>query len=916
MTQLTRLPEAQTRGAGVTQHAAPLFVTGDFPIFRPFIMKTQIPSRVAALSLAIVLIVSCTIVVSPGCGPSRRDLQEQAAAQAAMAEKNFNDRKYSEALAATREAIRLNTDLNEDSVLADNYLLLANCQRQMGDYDSALVGFQNTIEYFHSLNDQHLERRARIALAGFYGEMFRDADAITIASDAATSAKVFSDFGDAYRALMIVARSAYRLGRYEDEQAALAELARIDTQAHGGRDRLLLLRMKMEASRGAGDPGSSGEIFNRWREFAGSKGDTASLAEAYYQRGLSWLASGRADSAFFALSKGFGFASKRRSLLPLQEEILTALGNLSYRGERYDDARRYYSDALELAKKTDSFALRTILGLAIVACDSKPGGSLSQSTAAELVKRCTVVAGECGQNGFRPGEALANFISGRVFESTADQAAAVPAYRRAFLLSGEASAPPEGRALDFIDTYLDGEGASWADPLIRAYCGSGQADSAFSVLEQSNLADLSDFFSRIQFKPADQKLSQGIASVQWNLYGLQLLRQDLLEELSSVYRPNPERLASLNKAYPERASKLSRSVGELAAINSNYPWLLRPGRLQLAAVRDTLPNNAVLAEFAPTRDALYLLVVNRRGAVLRKAAVNRGSLLSFIRDYNRLAGENRLNSNGTWITDPAVQTRLNGLSSGLGKLLLSPIVQDLAGAEKLYVVLPQEFGWLPFHTLRWDERPLAARMNVSYLPTAAALLFSSLPEHPARRVLGIGHPGRAWWDVEYELKDIRGFFEGAPMLFNSMATLNHMMDSLYDVIHISAEFQLDRAVPENSKLLLADGITPFGVRGASLGELLAVPKPQALVLSIISNRPGAFSRYAPLIFLANGTRTIVASEWQVDRKAKKFFGEGFYTALLGGVSMGDAYRHAIEALLKQGEFSLLQRWGAYYRFGR
>src|ERR1051326_3612497 len=95
MTQLTHLPEAQTRWPGVTQHAAALFVTGDFPIFRPFIMKTQIPSRVAPLSLAIVLIVSCTIVVSPGCGPSRRDLQEQAAAQAAMAEKNFNDRKYS-----------------------------------------------------------------------------------------------------------------------------------------------------------------------------------------------------------------------------------------------------------------------------------------------------------------------------------------------------------------------------------------------------------------------------------------------------------------------------------------------------------------------------------------------------------------------------------------------------------------------------------------------------------------------------------------------------------------------------------------------------------------------------------------------------------------------------------------------------
>ncbi len=397
---------------------------------------------------------------------------------------------------------------------------------------------------------------------------------------------------------------------------------------------------------------------------------------------------------------------------------------------------------------------------------------------------------------------------------------------------------------------------------------------------------------------------------------MQLLRQDLLDELGSVHRPNPERLTSLNKVYPDRMSKLTRSVADLAVLNTNFPWLLHPGRLQLAAIRDTLPPNAVLVEFAPTRDALYIVVLGHRGAVLRKTPVNRGSLLSFIRDYNRLAGENRLNSNGTWITDPAVQTRLNGLSSVLGKLLLSPIVQDLAGVEKLYVVLPQEFGWLPLHTLRWDERPLAARMNVSYLPTAAALLFSSLAEHPARRVLGIGHPGRTSWDVEYELKDIRGFFEGAPMLFNTRATLNHMMDSLYDVIHISAEFQLDREVPDNSKLLLADGITPFGVRGASLGELLAVPKPQALVLSNISTHPGAFSRYAPLIFLANGTRIIVASEWQVDRKAKKYFGEGFYTALLGGVSMGDAYRHAIETLLKQGEFSLLQRWGAFYQYGR
>ncbi len=849
-----------------------------------------------------------------GCGPGRRDLEEQAASQSALAGKEFNDRHYSRALEATRTALRLNTDLRNDSAFADNSLLLASCQRQLGDYDSALISFESTIEYFHSLNDQHLERRARIALADFYNAMYKDADAVSIASGAATSAKVFSDAGDMYRALKIVAQSDHRLARYDDELTALAELARIDSQSFQGRERPLLLRRMMEAGDGKGDRAAADAMFNRWSALAASERDSAGLGEAYYYRGLSMRSRGQDDGALREFSGALGHAGRRRDFI-LQSTVLCALGNLAYRAQQYDDARRHYADALAAAQKTGSYVLKAISGLAMIACDSKSGGEQPGSSP-ETVKRCSAAAFENRQNGFIPGEALANFMAGRVLERAGDRGAALPYYRTAadrYEQSPELSNPGP---LDFIGIYLRGEESGWYDPLIRLYCASGQADSAFAMIERKNLSELSDFYSRIGFRTPDQKLNKAIAAVQWNMNGLRLLGADVLDELGGGFKREPERIAALTAAYPDRLAKLSRSVAELAGADHNYHWLLRPGRLRLEAIRDALERGSALVEYAPGEDTLFAIIVTGRGGGVRKSAVSRKTLLPLIRDYNKLVGDIRLNPNGTWISDGSAQARLNGLSSVLGRLLLSPVMQDLPGVDKLYAALPQEFGWLPFHTLRWDDRPIAARMNVSYVPTAAALLFSSPPERPVRRVLGVGYRGGTTWDVEYEIKDIRGFYESSRLLFDTIATLNHMMDSAYDVVHIAAEFQFERDVPDNSHLLLADGITPFGVREVSIGELLGVPRPQAIVLSNISSRAGGLSRYAPLAFLANGTKTVFGSGWQVDRKSKKYFGEGLYTALLGGVSASDAYRHAIESLLKQGEFSALQRWGAYYQYGR
>ena len=98
--------------------------------------------------------------------------------------------------------------------------------------------------------------------------------------------------------------------------------------------------------------------------------------------------------------------------------------------------------------------------------------------------------------------------------------------------------------------------------------------------------------------------------------------------------------------------------------------------------------------------------------------------------------------------------------------------------------------------------------------------------------------------------------------------------------------------------------------------MLAIPAPLTFVFSNVSAVPGGLFRYAPLALLANGTQTLIATMWQGERKAKKCFGEIFYTNLHLGSSAGAAYHQAILALNDKEEFSQSYRWGLYYRFGR
>ncbi len=185
-----------------------------------------------------------------------------------------------------------------------------------------------------------------------------------------------------------------------------------------------------------------------------------------------------------------------------------------------------------------------------------------------------------------------------------------------------------------------------------------------------------------------------------------------------------------------------------------------------------------------------------------------------------------------------------------------------------------------------------------------------------RTVAGFAYAGGTGWDVEYELRDIRSFYDKAIVVSDTAATLARLARTEADAVHIAGDFSLDRTTPERSSVALSFGPPTYAPTRVPLAALAAMPATPMLIVANIAATPGGLTRYAPALFLSTGNRTVILGMWRADRRAKRAFGEVLYTNLSTGAGTLDAFRAAETTMMKRGEFSAEQRWAFYAWYGR
>jgi tetratricopeptide (TPR) repeat protein len=847
-----------------------------------------------------------------GCKSKKNQSESNQPSGYARAALAMQRRQYDDAEKAIKEAIDSDDEAHRDSALVEDRLLYADLARRIGKFDVAESNYENATALTHTLSDKRLEGVTKLDYAGFLYHMGSYKKAISLASESAALAEILPDWNSIYAALEVSRKSEQELGMFREELALIDSMSHVDQTWLGSTHTGESLLNRFELYRAAGEADSMKEAFDVWAQKTGENEDTSII----YGRiifGESLAEFGQTDGAFHAFSQALDMLN----LTPdkhLLARALTDIGNLSLRGGKIDQARRYYADALENANDVDDLALMKMLRLQETGCDWMMYGKRTQDSAA-FPKQIDDIRAAIPERGDRIENAFSSFLKGRMADQQNLPAAALRNYLEALDIyercGKNQSAGVIGAA---IAAFMQADHTGWYEAPLQVDCMLEDAGSVFTLAERKNLGHLSRFFLRLAISAGQPDLDKMVAAPQWKSGGRELLSREIGNELSGGPSRDTTRLQKLSA----EEAQLSQETASNGSLPLQYQWLLAPKPIQMKDIQDSLPSSSAIVEYITLPRALYLLVIRRDTAFVRKSATDMNLLNREIAEYKHDLAY--ADSGGIPVENRAQNGSLRTLSSLLGRAFASPLQPLLGGIGKLYVVLPAEEMWTPIHAFDESELnpiPLGAKYTVSYLPSAAELLFPRpSSSSPARVVAGMGFQGRTGWDTEYELKDIHSFIRDASLYFDTSATFERLKTLSCDILHLNTVFSLDAAHPDNSYMVLSDGIVASEGRKVSLGEMFSASMPRTVVFSNISLTPGELDRYAAMAMLAGGAQHVIATMWQGDRKAKKDFGEWFYTAIEGGTPPDEAYHLAIQKLSASTEDGPGKQWAAYYLFGR
>ena len=819
-----------------------------------------------------------------------------------------------EADSLLHQAIVRDSETHDSQRLVQDLLLHGFVLEQMGQYDSVIPCFVQAISVTHDNGDKALERQAKQSLGEFLLAARQYSRASTAASDAATLSTLLSDWKNAYEGLEIARAAQHGMGKYSAESSTLDTLSQIDREWLGNIHTIELLEARFILLRSEKLLNELEIVRRQWIAAASEAKDTLELAKAYYSWGDFEAEGGKHESAIESYLKALSIVGHDSGSV-LRAEILSSLGNASLGVGTLDVAAKYYEQALEQARVCGNVPLSQALEVQQIAC----GWLLRSRKSPDIValdQNCEREIKAIAESGCEIVLPYALFLRGKIAERKGELLLAQRTFQEAVRLFEQQSILGEKNIISsLIAAFMRREGTGWYEAPLSILCSSGNLPDAFELMERWNSSDLADFFLQLPIVSRDSTYIPVTQKIQWNYAAHLFLQRELYREFSRGIDIDRERIRKLQQS--EADSNLfsdQRGNNYLGQLPEGLQLLFNGAKFALHQVQDSLGVRDAVVMYVPLSNALYSIVIRHDTSLIRKSNIDAMRLGSLMDDYGNLLGA--VDSVPGKVADRRSGDRISSLASTLYSYLISPIQSVLGKTDKVYFVQSKAMGWLPLHTLKRDGSFVAAKYRVRYLPSVEALFLPSVQSKPVSSVSGIGHPGRSGWDVEYELKDIRSFYNDAKMYFDTAATLAHIGSPPLDVLQICSELTVRRDIPERSTLVLSDGVSVTGLRDVPLGEVFTLPAPRTLLFSNISSVPGGMTRYAPMAFLVNGSASVIGTMWQGDRKMKKVFGEEFYTNLLTGLSSAEAYDRAEKKLASDKEFSPPWRWGMYYYFGK
>ena len=835
----------------------------------------------------------------------------------------FDEGAYHQAEISLGRAISLLPQTADFINISELYGYLGRTDLELGEYGAALDNLENAKQRSAQLNDYRLQAQICSWKGDAFFEMREYANAI-----------------DSYRESM-------RLSSALDD---------IKTRAQTG----LRLASTMAAA-GMLDPASStcGEALSALQN-AGKKND---IAQALGGMGDIYRREGRYPEALNSISQALGTLGPNEDPL-LQAKLKITLGlihraqldpndaisefrdavntlrkkqtgkdyealSLFYLGTVYqdnghlNDARKYYSDALEIQRALGDKIAENYLYLFVIRCnlDLMTDDQRSQ-VLDKLLLSYQQIATKFHECGHRTGEAYVYSLIGSIFESENNPGMARSMFQKAVDLDLEirgeyVDADLHIPFLNELEIAYNRDG--WYDKLALVLLKMNQKFDAMAVLDLSQIKSTVNTFKHMSVALRHPQLKDMVSECRSKLNSIEILELGLTNALSGKQKSVDSRqVATIQSQLTDLRKKVRDETSRVLAIQPNYEPLLSPVLKKSQDLQKLIPEGTVVLQFLPTDEELDLFALTRDRLDVQKVSIRKDSLLSLVHDYEQLLQDPSVYAGAGGVASLGSMTRFEKLSTQLYECFIRPIESRLD--RSLVIITRDEFRSFPFQALeRQDNKGnvkyLIEISSVDYLPSLSSLQYGTTSTATIRSVIACGNPTGQNWSVDYELRDIRSFFKNATILLGVDATWKNQMHLKGDVLQLSTDFFNTSDRYDLGGFVCSNGKTIGETENVAFEQLASHEPYPVIELSNQQVKGDGLSPLHALLLRMNGTSDVFLNAWVADRKAAKFFSEYLYTNLAAGLAPGDAYRQALLNLIGTREVSHPRSWGQFFHFG-
>ena len=812
-----------------------------------------------------------------------RDYAKAAEAHLVLSKISLSQRQFRSALEQAKTAFEQSTTANDFRGQAKVHLQQGDIARAMGEYREALDHYESSHALSSAFDDKPSVALAEMLKAGTYFRLSRWDFALKSYENALTYYRMASDDANTALALMGIGETYFREHRF-------GEALNSFTQAQQSLD----------------------------------SDDLISDARLHLDLGNVYRAMNDGNTSLRYFRDGANSLRARKTAKEYEALLLSSIGIVYHESGRWDDAKRFFNEAVGAAKEAGDRISESYLYLFLArTTESQIPASQKEFQLDKRVQTYEQIAQRFQDCGHKTGEAYSyvqvgnlNYMMGRLAEARV-------AYQRAVDLDEERTSEylddivhlPYQRELGIDENHED-----WYRRLATVLLELRRTEEALQYLDRGRSKVASDFLVKADVAIRNIGLQDDMERFrslrkEYNLQQLEL--SGLVARKQSLGAP--QNLGQIRVRIAKAREELGSLAERISREYPNYgPLIGRDEAARVSELQSLVPQGTLVITYLASQDYLHIFALSRTSFSVHNAAIGREKLLGMVDEYERLLKDPNVYAGAAGEASLPAMTRFANLSTQLYDVLIRPV--DGMLDRSLVIVAGNEFKDFPFQTIERESpdgmvKYLIELTSVDYLLSFSSLKFRTTSATRIRNVMALGNPTGRNWSVDYELRDIRSFFKEAIVQIGFEDTWKNLKSAKQEVVQISSDFRNNAGNVPFGSIAFSDGSTLEESIDVPFERLTSLPAVPVIVLSNTLGQGVGLTPLHAFMLRINGTSDVFYNAWSSERKATKFFSEFFYTHLANGIAPGDAYRQAILNLIQTREVNHPFSWGQFFHYG-